>query len=71
MRYIYGQENDCMNFVSSFNEDRINFSSFHYKKKKKIFEQTYRISRGKKFEIASISDNRLTRENSTEYKYLW
>lgn len=57
-----------MNFVSPFNED---FSSFHHKKKKKIFEQTYRISRGKKFEIASISDNRLTRENSTEYKYLW
>lgn len=38
---IYGQENDCINFVSPFNEDRINFSSFLHKKKKK-FEQTYR-----------------------------
>lgn len=50
-----------MNFVSRFNEDGVNFSSFHRKKKKKIRTNVSkkRISRGKRFEIASISDSRL------------
>lgn len=51
-----------MNFVSRFNEDGVNFSSFHRKKKKKKIRTNVskkRISRGKRFEIASISDSRL------------
>lgn len=49
-----------MNFVSRFNEDGVNFSSFHRKKKKiRTNVSKKRISRGKRFEIASISDSRL------------